>query len=174
MERLKEALNYGYSSAKSATLAVLDNGDLVAAVLFVMLLTWMVVIGRRTWKNGEGLRDMAKTRLLEEKRMIADGITCLLLNLHDKGKLTPERVNYWTKKLGNSADISDLIPRKSVKDLKNRLKRRRKSPNGIKEREKENAPVEIPGPKPGEDIVVKTKEVVRNVTELFKPGKSAA
>lgn len=176
---LQEARNTVLSYASDITEWVSNNGELLAGLVVsffaaVIVITLLITAWKMV-KRGGGLREMAQRILKQEQTDVSDAITEALYKLQEQGKLPDDRLNFYLKKIGYSADLTDLIPRKDPSVLKKFLKWKRYSTSeeAAYRRMQEAMPAPIPGPKPGEEVQPTTKEKA-DVTLLFKPGSAAA
>lgn len=147
MERYYEINNYVANHASDALLAVSGYGETIAGVFVALLVGCLVYTGLKAWFKGEGQRIMKRAKHLQEEKDLADAFTEVIDKMAEEGKLTTERVHYWTKRLGKAFKLADLAPRAMCNP----------------KREKVPAPEEpVVEPKPKESVLT-----------AFKQGKAA-
>ncbi len=153
MERYYEIKNYATNQASDAVTYLSGQGETIAGVIVAVLVGTVAFIGLKAWNDGEGLRIMRRAKHLQEEKDLADRFTEVIDKMNEEGKLTVERVHYWTKRLGKSFKLADLAPRVMNKTLK---------------REKIPAPEAVV--EAVVEVIVKPKE---SVLTAFKEGKAA-
>lgn len=159
------------------------------AILFA---AFAVIIAAAVWlvsgmwhTHYAGKREMAKKNKEDRKalcNMLYEKWLDLTLDLYSHGKITDKQQAFADYVVARAFGTTDMMPKQSQdyiqRRIKSYLKWKRTSTDieAVKLREKHAAPVNIPGPKPGEDIQFTTiaKATVRDkLAKAFSRKKAA-
>ncbi len=148
MERWNQLKTLVLGLASDIWDGVTTNPEYVTLGGIALLLCFIAWKGWAYYKATEGERAMSRARYEDEQRMMRDYLTNLLLHLHQRGKLTEARFDYWNRVFGLMLDVRYLVTHSRAKELKARIKKERNSndPEMVAIRENKTKPIPDMGP----------------------------
>lgn len=162
-----------YQSVRDTQVSLLSAMMLAGSMLLIFfLMLWDLSRSRKT-RDRHMDREHGKHNKVLVQSLLAEALVDANLKVGLKGPVLSDKdYRYWCKRLAQDYGFTNLLPRKRmlvgtehVKRLKEKITRR------LKHQEPDS---NIPGPKPGEAVVVPKPSAAKSLDEVFKQMKVKA